>query len=66
MGQLYDARMKIEAIIKEKKLDEYSIRGKIGMKSGLILALLKPETPDDAEKLGKLQSAVQEILNVKL
>jgi hypothetical protein len=66
MGQLYDVRMKIEAIIKEKGLDEYSIRGKIGMKSGLILALLKPETPDDPDKLKRLKTAAHDILNVNL
>jgi hypothetical protein len=62
VGALYDARVKIEAIIKEKNLSESQVKGAIGLKSGVLLALIQPDTPDDAAKLDKLKAAVKEVL----
>lgn len=63
MGKLYDARIKIERIIEEKNLDPFMTKGKIGLKSALVVTALSPDTPDDDVKLGKLREAVKEVLN---
>lgn len=64
MGALYDARIKIEATIKEKKLSESQVKGAIGLKSGVLLALIRPDTPDDAAKLERLKAAAREVLQI--
>lgn len=64
MGALYDARVKIEATIKEKKLSESQVKGAIGLKSGVLLALIRPDTPDDAAKLERLKAAAREVLQI--
>lgn len=66
MGQLYEIRQKIEKRIKEKGMDEFATKGKIGMKSGVLLGVIKPDTVDDAEKISRLKSAAEEFLNEKL
>ncbi|GEJ56513.1 hypothetical protein [Anaeromyxobacter diazotrophicus] len=66
MGQLYDAKLKVEQIIREKNLKESEIKGALSLKSGLLLALVNPATPDDAGKLEKLAAAVKAVLNTDL
>lgn len=66
MGALFDARVKIEATIKEKNLSESQVKGAIALKSGVLLALLRPDTPDDPAKLEKLRAAAKEILQIVL
>ncbi|MEI7811341.1 MAG: hypothetical protein WCJ01_02830 [Ignavibacteria bacterium] len=63
MGQLFDLRQKIERIIKQKGLDDIDIKGKIGMKSGVVICFLKPETPDDPNRMARVKKAASEILN---
>lgn len=63
MGQLNDARIKIEKIIEAKKLDPIKTKGQIGLKAGLMLAFVNAGTPDDSAKLEKLKLAVKEVLN---
>ena len=36
MGKLYDARLQIEKIIQEKKLDVHEAKGNISMKAGFL------------------------------
>ncbi len=66
MGQLYDAKLKVEQLIREKNLKESEIKGALSLKSGLLLALVNPSTPDDAAKLEKLAAAVKAVLKTDL
>lgn len=66
MSQLYDVKLAIEKKIQQDKLDKAAILGKIGLKSGKVLAFIKPDTPDDPDAVAKLKNAVKEILNLTL
>jgi hypothetical protein len=66
MGKLFEARQKIETVIKAKSLDAAEAKGSIGFKTGLLLGLITPTTPDDPVKFEKLARAVKEILGVEL
>ncbi|MEI9937596.1 MAG: hypothetical protein WDO69_10290 [Pseudomonadota bacterium] len=66
MGSLFDAKTKIESIIVERKLERSLTLGKIGLKAGFMLAFVKQDTPDDAEKLNKLRLAAQEVLGTTI
>jgi hypothetical protein len=66
MGQLYDAKVKLEKIIEQKKLDGAETKGKLSLKSGILFALVRPDTPDDAAKLEKLRAAVRQVLKVEI
>jgi hypothetical protein len=65
-SQLYDMRMQIEAHIKSKGLDAMDAKGKIGLRSGKLLAFITPSTPDDPAAIAKLRAAAREILNLSL
>ena len=62
MGKLYDKRREIERVIRERKLDECETKGKISLKTGFVLNLVYPETPDDLVQLQKLDAAMKEVL----
>lgn len=62
MSDLYNARVKVEMIIREKGLDEYAVKGMLSLRSGVLLSLLSPNTPDDQKKLEQLRAAVREVL----
>ncbi len=64
MGQLYDLKLLIENKIKTDGLDAMDIKGKIGLRSGRMLAFVTATTPDDPEAVAKLRQAVKEVLNV--
>jgi hypothetical protein len=66
MGLLYDAKVKLESVIRERRLDESALRGKLSLRSGMLLALVRPDTPDDPAKLQKLRAAARELLSVEL
>lgn len=66
MSQLNDIKLQIELKIKTDQLDAAAIKGKIGLKSGKVLAFINAGTPDDPESLAKLKAAVKEILNLAL
>lgn len=66
MGQLYDLRMKIEAKIAANHLDAMDIKGKIGLKSGKLLAFISSSSPDDPATVAKLKQAAKEVLNIDL
>jgi hypothetical protein len=66
MGQLYDAKVRLEKVIEQKKLDSAETKGKLSLKSGLLFALIRPDTPDDAAKLEKLRAAARQLLGVDL
>jgi hypothetical protein len=66
MGQLYDAKLKVEQLIREKKLNESETKGSLSLKSGVLLALVRQDTPDDAAKLAKLRAAAKAIFKVEI
>lgn len=65
MGQLFELSQKIDNVISQKKLDKLTTRGKIGLKSGVLMAF-NENTPDDAGKIQKIKAATREILGVDL
>lgn len=66
MGQLYDLRMKIEQVIEDQKLDAFRIKGAIGLSSGVVFAMVRPDTPDDPTKVQKLREAAREVLKLAI
>ncbi|MGA2690677.1 MAG: hypothetical protein ABSE85_21645 [Candidatus Korobacteraceae bacterium] len=66
MSQLYDLRLLIEERIRLEGLDPMEIKGKIGLRSGKLLALISPSTPDDPVVIAKLKQAAKETLNLNL
>ena len=66
MSTLYDLRLLIEERIKLEGLDPMVIKGKIGLRSGKLLALISPSTPDDPVAIAKLKQAAKETLNLNL
>jgi hypothetical protein len=38
----------------------------IGMKAGLLIAMIDANTPDDPAKLQKLRAAVQEVMHITM
>jgi hypothetical protein len=66
MSTLYDLRLLIEERIKLEGLDPMEIKGKIGLRSGKLLALISPSTPDDPVVIAKLKQAAKETLNLNL
>jgi hypothetical protein len=66
MGKLYDAKVRLEQVIREKRLDEAEVKGRLSLKSGVLLALVRPETPDDPAKLEKLRAAARQVLRAEI
>jgi hypothetical protein len=66
VGQLYQMKLRIEAKIADDKLDSKETRGKLGLRSGMLLSLINANTEDTPEKVVKLRSAAKEILNLQL
>jgi hypothetical protein len=62
VGQLYEAVRTIDRVAEAKGLDTNEIRGRIGMRAGFFLLIIKPDTPDDPEKLDALRDAAEGIL----
>lgn len=66
MSQLYDIKVKIEEKIKADGLDANLVKGKIGLKSGKVLAFITSTTADEPEAVAKLKQAAKEVLNLSL
>jgi hypothetical protein len=64
VSQLNDIKLLIEAKIRTDKLDANDIRGRIGLKSGKLLAFINENTPDDPDAIAKLKRAAKEVLNL--
>lgn len=64
MGALYDMKVAIENKIKTDGLDAMAIKGQIGLRTGRILVLISPSTPDDPTSVAKLKKAAKELLNL--
>jgi len=66
MGQTYEAKRRVEQVIAERRLNEAEVKGKLSLKSGMLLAFIKPDSPDDPVKLEKLRAAARELLQIEL
>ena len=66
MGVLYDLRVAIEEKIKKDGLDPAEVRGKIGLRTGRLMSLLSPTTPDDPVVIAKYRLAAKEVLKLNL
>ena len=66
MGRLYDNCKKIEAHIEHNQLDEFKTMDKLAMKCGFLVALIRPDDPDDPEKIRSLNEAAIEVLGIRL
>lgn len=66
MGQLHQMKLAIEEQIKARKLDASEVRGKLGLRSGILLALIKENSPDNPQSIHRLKLAAQEVLSLSL
>jgi hypothetical protein len=66
MSVLYELRGLIEQKIKADGLDDVQIKGEIGLRSGRLISLISPRTPDDPLAIAKLRQAVKEVLKISL
>jgi hypothetical protein len=66
MGKLYDTVAAIQKAIDASGQDPVKARGNIGLKSGVLISLVKPDTPDDPAKIDKLKAAAKEVLGVSV
>jgi hypothetical protein len=66
MSQTYEAKVRLERIIQERRLNEAEVKGKLSLKAGMLLAFVKPDSPDEPEKLAKLRAAARELLHADI
>ena len=66
MGKLYDMAVAIQKAIERSGKDPAKARGMIGLKSSVLLSLVRPDTPDDPAKIEKLRAAAEDVLGVAI
>jgi hypothetical protein len=66
VSQLYEMRLRVEEAIEAKGLDAMDVKGKLGLKTGMLIALISASTPDHPDKIAKFKSAAKEVLNLAL
>jgi hypothetical protein len=66
MSRLYDLKQRIDKVIAAKGLDAFKAKGAIGLKAGLLIGLIGEDSPDDDDKLKRLQQAAAEVLGEKV
>lgn len=66
MGRLYEYKQKINAAITAKGLEPVKVMGAIALKSGVLVSVVTPATPDDRVKLQKVAAAAREVLGLNL
>lgn len=64
MGMLYEMKLRVEETIEAKRLDAMDIKGRMGLKTGMLIALISPHTPDNPDSIAKFRTAAKEILNL--
>ena len=64
MSDLYDLKLVIEKKIQTDKLDAKDVLGKIGLRSGRMLAFINATTPDDPAAAAKLRQAIKDVLQI--
>jgi uncharacterized protein YqgV (UPF0045/DUF77 family) len=65
MGQIFELSKKIDEIISKKGMDKMVTRGKIGIRSGVLMSF-NEKTPDNPERIRKIKEAVKEVLGVTI
>jgi hypothetical protein len=63
---IYQFKIKIEEKIKANGLDAAQIRGEIGLRTGRLLSLISPNTPDDPIVVAKFRQAALDLLKMSL
>jgi hypothetical protein len=63
---IYQLKVKIEEKIKADGLDAAQIRGEIGLRTGRLLSLISPNTPDDPIVVAKFRQAALDLLKIGL
>jgi hypothetical protein len=66
MGKLFEYRNVIEDKVKAMGQDAFKVKGKIGLRSGVVIGLIQSSTPDDPEQIRALGAAIREILGVNV
>jgi hypothetical protein len=66
VGVLYNLKIAIEEKIKADGLDAADIKGKIGLRTGRLMSLVSPSTPDDPASIAKFRLAAKDLLNLSL
>ncbi len=61
-SKLHALVLRINQVIERKKLEPFSTRGEIALQAGFGLGFIDAETPDDPEKLTKLEAAASAVL----
>jgi hypothetical protein len=59
-------RLRVEEKIKADRLDPMEVKGKLGLRTGMLVALISANTPDKPELIAKFRLAAKEILNLTL
>lgn len=66
MSVTYQLKVKIEEKIKADGLDAAQIRGEIGLRTGRLMSLISPSTPDDPIVVAKFRQAALDLLKISL
>jgi len=66
VSQLYEMRLRVEEKINADGLDAMDVRGKLGLKTGMLMSLISANTPDHPESVARFRNAAKEILNLTL
>jgi hypothetical protein len=64
MGRLYDDCIRIQRHIESNGLDVFRTRGELAMRCGFLITLIKPDEPDDPQKIRALEDAARELLGI--
>jgi hypothetical protein len=64
VSQLYDMKLQIEKKITIDGLNAKDVLGQLGLKSGMLLALINANSPDVPEKIARFKLAAKEVLNL--
>ena len=66
MSETYQAKLRVEKIIQERRLNEAEVKGKLSLRAGVLLAFVRPDYQDDPVKLEKLRAAARELLKAEI
>jgi len=69
MSRLYDAVRKVDALIKSSGKEGkafFQAKGQISMQAGFVLSTIQETSPDNAQQLAALKTAVKAVLGKDL
>ena len=66
MGRLFEGIVEIDRVIAARGLDAVRTKGRIGMKAGIFLDMIFPDTPDDPDKIERLREAAEDVLGTSI